>query len=261
MSQGAIDRWVRPLPRFTIAVLVLAALSPVVVFCLEYSRRWTPLQKHYLLTYLFTSVSGSGRYRVLSVEYQRRAVLATDAGVVAAFIRRGESPRTGIPFSLTDQAKRGGAKRLAWHYWQRVENAKLHAMLRDWVYNGQSLADLTRRALLSALTLLFLLPVALWQDRREYVDRERGRILQGPRLVSRADFNHAKAADGVGFVTLEPLAIRERLRRDPVRKMVRISRDEESSHILIMGDSGTGKSSLIRQLLMQIAGRGETAIV
>lgn len=73
--------------------------------------------------------------------------------------------------------------------------------------------------------------------------------------------NQVKAAHGIGFVTLEPLALREWLRRDPVRKMVRISRDEESSHILIMGDSGTGKSSLIRQLLTQIADRGETAIV
>ena len=35
----------------------------------------------------------------------------------------------------------------------------------------------------------------------------------------------------------------------------------ESSHFLIMGDSGTGKSALIRQMLTQIEARGETAIV
>ncbi len=261
MSEGTIDRWVRPLPRFTIAVFALAAILPVAVFFLEYSHRWTPLQKHNLLTYLFTSISGSGRYRVLALEYQKGPVLATDADVVAAPIPRGESPRAGIPFALTDQAKRRGATRLAWHYWQRIENAKLHAMLREWVYNRQSLADLSRHSLLSALVVLLLLPVALWQDRRESVDRERGRILQGPRLVTRADFNRAKAADGVGFVTLESLAMQERLRRDPMRRMVRIPRNEESSHMLIMGDSGTGKSSLIRQLLIQIAERGETAIV
>ena len=30
---------------------------------------------------------------------------------------------------------------------------------------------------------------------------------------------------------------------------------------MVMGDSGTGKSALLRQVLMQIAARGETAIV
>lgn len=72
---------------------------------------------------------------------------------------------------------------------------------------------------------------------------------------------HAKAADGIGLVTLESLAIREILSREPKRRMVSIPRNEESSHVLIMGDSGTGKSSLIRQLLIQIAARCETAVV
>src|SRR6266851_4373228 len=109
MSEGTIDRWIRPLPRFTIGVFALAAILPVAVFFLEYSHRWTPLQKHYLFTYLLTSISGSGRYRVLALEYQKGPVLATDADVVAAPIPRGESPRAGIPFALTDQANRRGA--------------------------------------------------------------------------------------------------------------------------------------------------------
>jgi type IV secretory pathway TraG/TraD family ATPase VirD4 len=35
----------------------------------------------------------------------------------------------------------------------------------------------------------------------------------------------------------------------------------ESSHLLIMGDSGTGKSAMIRQVLRQLEDRGDTAIV
>jgi len=38
-------------------------------------------------------------------------------------------------------------------------------------------------------------------------------------------------------------------------------RNLEANHILLMGDSGSGKSSAIRQILRQIAQRGETAIV
>ncbi len=38
-------------------------------------------------------------------------------------------------------------------------------------------------------------------------------------------------------------------------------RSNEWEHFLVIGDTGTGKSSLIRQLLIQIRERGETAIV
>ncbi len=43
--------------------------------------------------------------------------------------------------------------------------------------------------------------------------------------------------------------------------IVRIPRVRESSHFMMIGDTGSGKSSLIRQMLLQVEGRGETAIV
>ena len=42
---------------------------------------------------------------------------------------------------------------------------------------------------------------------------------------------------------------------------LKLPRAIEPSHILIMGDTGTGKSTLIRNILMQIQERGETAII
>lgn len=45
------------------------------------------------------------------------------------------------------------------------------------------------------------------------------------------------------------------------RSWLRIPRAIEASHLLIMGDSGTGKSALIRQTLLRVEERGETAIV
>ena len=62
------------------------------------------------------------------------------------------------------------------------------------------------------------------------------------------EFNRWSRADGVGFTT-------------NIGEMLRIPRSFESSHLMIMGDSGTGKSVLLRQLLVQIAERNETAIV
>ena len=45
------------------------------------------------------------------------------------------------------------------------------------------------------------------------------------------------------------------------RPIIRVARQHECEHFLIVGDTGTGKSSLIRQLLSQIRDRDQTAIV
>ena len=44
-------------------------------------------------------------------------------------------------------------------------------------------------------------------------------------------------------------------------RWARVPRDREAMHFLIVGDSGTGKSAAIRQILSQIWERGEAAIV
>ena len=90
---------------------------------------------------------------------------------------------------------------------------------------------------------------------------QEGRVRQGPVRVTRAEFNKLKRSDGVGFATTDAFTVREGLSSYPQRHMVRIPRHEEQSHLLLLGDSGTGKSSLIRQLLPQIRARGESAIV
>ena len=56
-------------------------------------------------------------------------------------------------------------------------------------------------------------------------------------------------ADGIGFATTKR------------GQTLSIPRAFESSHVMIMGDTGTGKSILQRRVLMQIAERGESAIV
>src|SRR5258708_14244761 len=43
--------------------------------------------------------------------------------------------------------------------------------------------------------------------------------------------------------------------------VLRIPKHEENSHFLLTGDSGSGKSSLIRQILAQIRARGESAVI
>src|SRR5256712_1899142 len=99
--------------------------------------------------------------------------------------------------------------------------------------------------------------VAIPEDIARARARRHGRRLKGPELVTAATLNRRTRADGIGFVQTSNVVARLSGRRS----WVRVPRAIESSHFLIMGDSGTGKSALIRQILCQLEDRGETAIV
>jgi hypothetical protein len=89
----------------------------------------------------------------------------------------------------------------------------------------------------------------------------RGHTLRGPELVKRRRFNRLKRGDGIGFVTRDWPSLPELIAGRPHGRALAIRLQDESSHFLLMGDTGTGKSSLIRQLLEQVDRRAEAAIV
>jgi hypothetical protein len=97
--------------------------------------------------------------------------------------------------------------------------------------------------------------------RRAAKSMRRGQTLRGSELLSAAQFNRLKRGDGVGFSIRDTISVPSLLLGRSGREVLRVGRQEESSHFLLMGDTGTGKSSLIRQLLEQIADRDEAAIV
>ena len=68
-------------------------------------------------------------------------------------------------------------------------------------------------------------------------------------MVTVKEFNRRSGGDGISFLTTEG------------RESLSIPRSLESSHMMMMGDTGAGKSVLQRRVLAQIAERGETAIV
>jgi type IV secretory pathway TraG/TraD family ATPase VirD4 len=68
-------------------------------------------------------------------------------------------------------------------------------------------------------------------------------------MVTVKEFNKKTGADGISFLT------------ERGRESLSIPRSLESSHMMMMGDTGAGKSVLQRRVLMQIAERGESAIV
>jgi hypothetical protein len=245
----------------TLAVLAATVLMPPLMLFKQYTWWWTALQKQYALTYLLTARSGAGQYRLLMVRYPKSSTMAVDRDVVPA-PSSGAPPEPAVPFVLSEPAKHAGAKGLDWESFPNLDNRELHEWLRNDVYDSQSLGELVKVPLeQGTLFLAVLLPLAICHDLKRRGQLQEGRFVRGSQLVTRSQFNRAKRSDGIGFETSQ-LSFWERFRGPrPVSHMVRIPKDQESKHVLLMGDSGNDKASLIRQILVQIRARGETAIV
>jgi hypothetical protein len=229
--------------------LVLAAGAGLAIWTYLSTAVWTPLQRYYWNEYLHTEMfqGPRGDYWILAtVDRFGHHQIASEADVVPK-VRQG---RQLIPFALSNQARQAGAVDLAVdtvHY----GSAQMHRMLAHRIYNGQSVIGVSWPAWAGGLCVFILgMVLAFRRNRARHDFLEDGRRrLRGPQVVTVKEFNRWSRADGVGFVTTNK------------GEVLRIPRSLESSHMMIMGDSGAGKSVLQRQLLMQIAERKETAIV
>jgi hypothetical protein len=213
----------------------------------------TPLQRWYLPLYLRTGVVGLVRkadsYHLLTVaDVHLHARPATETDVV-----RGSTPQPNgrrLPLALSDSARASGLVFLYPGPKTSYRNGPLHVYLQRFVYNGHAVVSALRWPLLAGLaSFLGLLVVATRKDIERLKEMKYGRLLKGPVLVSPKGFNQAVKGDGVGFKTVE------------FKHLMRIPQRAEGQHIELMGDSGTGKSQLIKMLLLQIRERGHSAIV
>jgi hypothetical protein len=89
------------------------------------------------------------------------------------------------------------------------------------------------------MTLLIQLPLSIPRDVRRYKEMKYGRRLKGPVMVTPKQFNKAVQGNGIGIKT------------DDCKDPLRIPRAAEDQHIEIIGDTGTGKTTLIMQLLRE----------
>jgi type IV secretory pathway TraG/TraD family ATPase VirD4 len=245
---------VRPVSSMGALVLALATGAGVLMF--RYESAWSPLERLYLPAYFRTGLAAElalhprGVESLLGVRDRTgRLRLALDAEVEPAWVSDTKTWR------LTEVGRRAGDQRLIWE--DRPADASLHQWLRRWIYADESLVTILRPALWTtsvsaAIGLLIAIPKDLARGR----SRRHGQRLKGPELVTTRQFNRRLRADGIGFAQVATVS---RLSGRP--SIVHVPRALESSHVLIMGDSGTGKSALIRQILGQLEDRGETAIV
>ena len=78
--------WPSSKPVHTIALLILSVAAGAGVECVRFLRVWTPLERHYLLTYIGTRIAGTvrqnGRYTLLEVVTRKGSRLALDSETV-----------------------------------------------------------------------------------------------------------------------------------------------------------------------------------
>ncbi len=248
--------WPSEKPVWVIGVICIALASVLAITYYRYERVWTPLERLYLKTYVATQAAAplraDGWYTLLTVLTPKGRALALDRDVEPFTTQQGEST-----FALSARALKLGYRRLEWQRAQ-YHNAKLHGFLGYWIYQNRTLLDLAKPGLLGGLIVLVVGLVAVTPKERARVKQRReGRRLKGPELVTPAVFNRRTRSDGIAF-ELRRTSLDRLLGRTP---FVRIPRDLEASQFLVMGDSGSAKSSLVRQILQHIERCGDIAIV
>ena len=242
-------RWPSDKPVWTITSLVVALFAMAGGAAYQFEQ-WTFLERLYLGTY----VSSEMRPWVKSAPY---AVLYRIEGKQKRAAREVDLSDPAVSFGKESQGK-------AKLEWERgfYKNRELNEWLEAVIYGGESpwVSLWATASKTGAAVLLVCLLFAVPRDYQRLRLRKYGRRTKGPELVTAARFNGGHRSQGIGFITKERRSLGEFvLQREG--GIVRVPRERESSHFMMMGDTGAGKSSLIRQILLQVEERGETAIV
>jgi hypothetical protein len=253
--------WPSRKPVWTLSAFLGAALFFAAVVPVQYARNWSFAEKFYLPIYAKTWVHGlfpkaQTRYQLIGVvDRKGQQRLAMDGEVEPSTNANGETV-----YVLTGEARQRGMVRPVWND-ALFNDRLLHAYLAHWIYRDRTVWDyIERPAYTSLAVFVLLLFFAVPKDRQRALVLKHGRRLRGPELTTTVEFNGRHEADGIAFVN-EERSVMDRLLRKDASRWVRVPRQREAMHFLVMGDSGTGKSAAIRQMLAQIWERGDAAIV
>ncbi len=238
---------------YTLGAFFLALVATGFFAWLRFEYGLQPLERYYLPYYLRSETVGtfhpSGIYQLLLISggpSGTRPALNAD-------VQPGLTPQPfgkPLPVALSAEARQQGYHLLFREAPRRYANKALHAWIARWIYGGQSVWRLFSWQLVFGIAVFLIqLPLSIPKDIRRLKDLRYGRRLKGPILVNPKGFNQAIEGDGIAITTSR------------ARHPLGIPRNAENKHFLIVGDTGSGKTSIIRQMLFQVETRGESAIV
>jgi Type IV secretion-system coupling protein DNA-binding domain len=247
--------------RWLLRLILLVVLGPfLVILPTSLWLGWTmnPVQNFYLGTYAACSTVSSYPRAVTTVRYAEK----TAPGRKPETLLPGDAvkgPEPKQPLALSPKALAEGWRGVAIAPPQKVRAKELRQYLAATMYDGDSAWLIFLRPVLY-LTALVLCLYLLWLffSHKLRVSRKleqrHGRRTKGPELLAAL---RGSGDDGIRF----QMEHEGKLGRFLPARSFRIPRRLGASHLLLMGDTGSGKSSAIRQLLRQVKDRGESAIV
>ncbi len=228
----------------------------------------TPLQNFYLNAYTASSITESQPRATTQIRW----VMKTAPGrkslpMIPTEAAKGGTPK--LPVALSAEALAAGWRGVALSAPERINSARLAPLLESGIYDDVSLVRLIFLPTivgLSGLMALIFLPRKVgpawgsalsgrWEDREH--ETRHGRRTRGPQLNLPVRQWPGKDA-GIRLKLAGEGMLGNVL---PLGGSYQVPRKLESSHILLMGDTGSGKSSAIRQILREVSKRGESAIV
>jgi type IV secretory pathway TraG/TraD family ATPase VirD4 len=238
---------------YTLGALFLSLVATGFFLYVRFQFGLSPLERYYLPYYLRSEMPSLAHsvstYQLVYIsDGKSRARPALEADV-----EPGSTPQfTGkpLPLALSSQARQQGVRLLFREPLRSYTNKPLHAWIEHWVYADVPFDQLfTTQLVLGLVAFALQLPFSIRKDIQRRKELRYGRRLKGPILVSPRQFKKAVAGNGIGIAT------------NDAKLPLRIPRDAENKHFLIVGDTGSGKSSIIRQMLYQVDARGDSAIV
>ena len=247
--------------RWLLGLILLFVLGPfVVILPATLWLGWTmnPVQTFYLGTYAACSTLSGYPAAMTTVRYaEKTAPGRKPEPLLPEDAVKSSGPKQ--PLALSPKALSEGWRGVTIEPPGKVRARELQAYLRNTIYDGDSAWLIFLRPMLylaAAVLSLYLLWMFLGHRLRlnRKQEQRHGRRTKGPELIAAL----RNSSDG---------GIRFQMEREgslgrflPARSF-RVPRRLEASHILLMGDTGSGKSSAIRQLLRQVEDRGESAVV
>ena len=245
--------WPPHKPIYTFGAFLFAVVLTGLFVYLHFAFVLTPLQQFdlpiFIKTTIGASIRQSSKYQLLLMaDKQGHALYARDGDVAA-----GSTPQANaqpIPLVLSDSARQRGMVYLYRSVPTVYQNGSLVGYFRQQVYGGTTIVGLFRWPLIfGVVALLAQLPFAIRKDIRRRKEMKYGRRLKGPVFVTPKQFNKAIQGTGIG------------LNVNHCREMLRVPLRAEDQHFEIIGDTGSGKTTIIMQMLRQIQSRGHSAIL